>query len=169
MKNSRKPLISAILAMGENRVIGKDNQLPWHLPADLKHFKALTMGHPVLMGRKTYESIGRPLPNRTNIIMTRDATLQIPHCIVVTSFEDALQNAAVIAAKEIFIIGGAEIYQQLLPLTTCIYLTIVHQTFSGDTFFPKLNQNEWEEIERIDHSADAENPYAYSFLTLKRR
>lgn len=168
MKNTPHPILSAILAMSDNRVIGKNNQLPWHLPADLKHFKTITTGHSILMGRKTYESIGRPLPNRNNIIITRNATLHIPGCTVVTTLDDALQQAKRESNKEIFIIGGAEVYQQLLPHTERIYLTLVHGTFSGDTFFPELDHHEWKEIERIDHHADANNAYPYSFIRLER-
>lgn len=164
----QRPLISAILAMGENRVIGKNNQLPWRLPADLKHFKAITSGHPILMGRKTYQSIGRPLPNRINIIMTRDAHFQAPGCTVVTSIDEAIVCASNNNSDEIFIIGGAEIYTQLMPVIDCIYLTVVHQTFDGDAFFPELATDEWKEVERTVHQADAENAYAYSFIRLER-
>lgn len=167
MKNTSHPILSAILAMSENRVIGKNNQLPWHLPADLKHFKTITTGHSILMGRKTYESIGRPLPNRTNIIITRNAALQIPGCVVVTSIDDAL-NYAKKENKEIFIIGGAEVYTQLLPVTDRIYLTLVHGQFAGDAFFPELNKEEWKEVDRVDHNADANNAYPYSFIRMER-
>src|SRR4026209_1464506 len=110
-----QPIIAAIVAMADNHVIGKNNQLPWHLSADLKRFKAITTGHPVIMGRKTYESIGKPLPNRTNIIVTRDTTFQAPGCEVVNSLDAALQRAAAIEKAECFIIGGADIYRQALP------------------------------------------------------
>src|SRR5437868_6783924 len=123
--NANQPIISAIVAMAENRVIGKNNQLPWRMPADLQHFKAITTGHPILMGRKTYESIGRPLPNRTNIIMTRDATYTAAGCEVVTSIDEALQRANDLHSHEIFIIGGAEIYHQLMPRIQRLYLTII--------------------------------------------
>jgi dihydrofolate reductase len=168
MKNLPSPLISAIVAMAENRVIGKNNQLPWRLPADLKHFKAITTGHLILMGRKTYESIGRPLPNRLNVIITRDNTLQAPGCVVVTSFEEALQQAASAKQHEIFIIGGASVYQQLLPYVQRLYLTIIHDVIDGDTYFPLLNQEDWQEIERKPHTREAENPYDYSFLIWDR-
>jgi dihydrofolate reductase len=169
MNATSSPILSAIAAMAENRVIGKNNQLPWHLPADLQHFKLLTSGHPILMGRKTYQSIGKPLPNRTNIIMTRDPHWQAPAgCVVVTSPEQALQQAAALPAKEIFIIGGAEIYHQLLPITQRIYLTIVHHTFAGDAYFPVLDTTAWQETNRTRHTADEKNAYDYSFLTLER-
>jgi len=168
-------LLIAIVAMDENGVIGKNNQLPWHLPADLKHFKSLTSGHPILMGRKTYESIGKPLPNRTNIILSRNPNLTIPGCRVVQTVEQALKwledapSLEKAFPKKIFIIGGAEIYQQLMPLTKRLHLTVVHHTFSGDTFFPKLDEKEWLETERTDHCADESNPYPYSFVTLNKR
>lgn len=158
------PRLSAIVAMAENRVIGINNQLPWKLPADLKHFKNITTGHPILMGRKTYESIGRPLPNRMNIIMTRDRHYQANGCHVVTGIDEALQLAAHENKNEIFVIGGAEVYKQLLPQIDRLYLTIVHHPFEGDAYFPALNQVDWQEISHEKHTADADNPYGYSFL-----
>lgn len=159
--------ISAICAMSENRAIGRHNQLLWHLPADLKHFKKLTMGNPILLGRKTYESIGRPLPGRTNIVITRDNNFQAPGCLVVHSVERALD--AVVGNEEVFIIGGAQLYRQTLPLVQRLYLTMVHQHIEGDAFFPEINQAEWSEHERVDCAADAENKYAYSFIVLDRK
>lgn len=159
--------LSAVVAMSENRVIGKNNQLPWRLPADLKHFKTITSGSPIVMGRKTYESIGRPLPNRTNIILTRNQHFHAPGCLVVSSLNEAL-SLVPSSAKEIFIIGGAEIYQQLLAHIQRIYLTIVHHEFEGDAYFPELNMKEWHEIERIHHQQDQNNHYAYSFVILER-
>lgn len=160
-------LISAIFAMSENRVIGKNNQLPWHLPADLKHFKKVTLGKPILMGRKTYESIGRPLPERCNVVITKDIDYQAPGCIVVDSIEHAL--AATKESAEIFVMGGALLYQAMLPLIQRLYMTVIHQSFDGDTFFPLLNQDDWQEIERIDYAKDRENPYSYSFFILDRK
>jgi dihydrofolate reductase len=168
MNQSAHPIISAVVAMAENRVIGKNNQLPWHLPADLKHFKAITTGHPVIMGRKTYLSIGKPLPNRTNIIITRDQTFKAPGCIVTTSIDQAIERASENNIAEIFIIGGAEIYQQLFPRIQRIYITIVHHAFEGDAYFPELNNNAWREINRIKYAADEKNLYDYSFVTLER-
>ena len=170
MKNSHPKLIlSAIVAMAENRVIGKNNQLPWHLPADLNHFKAITSGHPILMGRKTYESIGKPLPNRTNIIITRDNGYLAPGCVVVTSIEAALQQASAENSDEMFIIGGAEVYRQLWPHIQRIYLTLVHQEFEGDAFFPELNRNEWKQIHYETYPANEKNPYPYTFLRLDKK
>lgn len=158
--------LSAIVAMSENRAIGREQQIPWHLPADLKHFKAITMGYPIIMGRRTYESIGKPLPGRSNIIVSRDVNFKVPDCVVVHSVGAALDAAA--HSKEIFVIGGATLYEALLPRTQRLYLTIVHQVIEGDTYFPELQLSEWREVERIDHEPDEHNSYAYSFLTLDR-
>src|SRR5438128_323388 len=127
--------ISFIVAMAENRTIGKDNQLPWHLPDDLQHFKALTLGKPILMGRKTHVSIGRPLPNRTNIILTRDNTFTAKGCLIAHNMDEAFDFAS--GCEEIFVVGGAEIYALLLPKTTRIYLTHDETALAGDTFFPE--------------------------------
>jgi dihydrofolate reductase len=159
--------INAIFAMSENYVIGINNQLPWHLPADLKHFKKITLGKRILMGRKTYESMGRPLPGRCNMVMTKDTHFQAPGCIVVHSIEKAL--AAVQENDEIFVIGGALLYQEMLPLVERLYMTIIHQHFEGDTYFPAINHAEWQEKERIDHAANGENKYSYSFIMLDRK
>lgn len=166
MNDTKPPIISAIVAMDENRAIGLHNQLPWHLPADLKHFKAITSGHPIVMGRKTHQSIGKPLPNRTNIILTRDPRFQAPGCEVVTSLEAALKKAA--NAPEIFIIGGSEIYNLCLSHIQRLYITVVHHAFQADAFFPEINLAEWRETVRDDHPADTENAYAFSFLTLEK-
>lgn len=159
--------IAAIFAMSDNRVIGKDNQLPWRLPADMRHFKKITMGKPILLGRKTYESIGHALPGRCNVVITRDIHFQAPGCVVANSLETALLAADY--SEEIIVIGGAILYQHLLPRTHRLYMTLIHHQFDGDTYFPELNMNEWQEIEREDHHADAENQYDYSFITLDRK
>ncbi len=159
-------LISAIVAMSENRVIGNNNQLLWHLPADLKHFKEITMGKPVLMGRKTHQSIGRVLPGRCNVVITRDVNLEAPGCVVVNSIDTAL--AAVDYSDEIFVIGGAELYREMLPVIQRIYLTIVHQYFVGDAYFPEINPDEWRESSHGSHPQDDKNNYSISFLTLDR-
>lgn len=152
--------------MSENRVIGQHNQLPWHLPADLKHFKRTTMGKPVVMGRKTFESIGRPLPGRTNIIVTRNPRFQQNNCIVVHSIEDAID--AVKTTDELMVIGGASFYEQSIPLADRMYLTLIRHTFPGDAFFPRYQKDDWLEIERSDHDADDTNPYPYSFIVMER-
>jgi dihydrofolate reductase len=158
--------LSLIVAMAENRVIGRDNALPWRLPADLKHFRRITMGHPIIMGRKNFDSIGRPLPGRTNIVVTRSPDFSVPGCIVTHSVPDAL--AAANADAEPFIIGGAELYAQTLAQATRLYLTLVHAEIPGDVYFPPLDWSEWQELSRERHAADAEHAHAYSFLTLER-
>ncbi|EKD70031.1 MAG: Dihydrofolate reductase [uncultured bacterium] len=168
MKSSQ-PILSAIAAISENRVIGKANQLLWRLPADLKHFKSLTSGHPIIMGRKTYESIGKPLPNRKNIVLTRDSKFQANGCQVVTTLADAIKYAKQECGDEIFIIGGADIYQQALPEIDRLYLTIVHHEFDGDAYFPLLKADHWKEIACERHGADADNPFDYSFLMLEKK
>ncbi len=159
-------LISAIVAMSENRAIGKDNQLLWRLPADLQHFKKLTMGKPILMGRKTYQSIGRPLPGRQTIILTQDKQFKAEGCLVVHSIQAALDNIK--NQEELCVIGGADIYRQMLPMIDRIYLTIVHHEFVADVFFPELNMTEWKETERVECEADEKNPYSCSFIVLEK-
>ena len=158
--------ISIVVAMDTGGVIGRDNGLPWHLPADLQHFKKTTMGKPILMGRKTHESIGRPLPGRTNIVITRDSGYRAAGCVVVNSIDAALAAAG--DQDEIMVIGGADFYRQVLPRTDTIYLTRIHEAFDGDTCFPELNAADWREVERSDHTADAKNPHDYSFIRLDR-
>ena len=159
--------ISAIVAMSENRVIGRDNQLPWHLPADMRHFKSLTMNNPILMGRKTFQSIGRALPGRCNIVISRDPHFQACGCVVANSVETALE--AIDYSNEAFVIGGALLFEQMMPRIKRIYLTIIHHHFDGDTFFPELDPKEWFEVSREDHDADSENLHPYSFITLERK
>lgn len=165
-------ILSSIVAMSENRVIGVDNQLPWHLPEDLKYFKRITMGHPIIMGRKTYESIGRPLPGRTNIVVTRQAEWDAEGVVATHSVDEALQVAARQVAsdgvEEAFMIGGEELFRQSLHKMDRIYLTQVHAHIDGDAYFPEFDRSQWEEVERIDHEPDHRNPYAYSFLVLNR-
>ncbi|MBK0404586.1 dihydrofolate reductase [Adhaeribacter sp. BT258] len=158
-------MIALVVAMAENNVIGKNNQLIWHLPADLKHFKNLTTGHPIIMGRKTYESIGKPLPNRTNIVITRQEDFKPEGCLVAHSLPEALMLAQQLDAN-IFVIGGAEIYKQAMFLADTIYLTEVHHEFEGDTFFPEIDTLLWVETDREEHKADDKNPYDYAFVTL---
>lgn len=160
-------IIAAIVAMSENRVIGKDNKMPWHLPADLRHFKRITWNKPILLGRKTWKSIGRALPGRTNVVITRDVDFQAEGCLVVNSIEAAL--AAVSNDNEIFIIGGATLYAQMLPRIERLYMTLIHAQFEGDTFFPEIDLAEWREVSRENFDPDEENPYSYSFITLDRK
>jgi dihydrofolate reductase len=145
-----RPRLSLIVAMARNRVIGRDGKLPWHLSADLKRFKALTMGHHIIMGRKTWESIGRPLPGRTSIVITRDPAYAAPGAHAVDSLSSALKMAR--HDPEVFVIGGGEIYREALPLADRIYLTEVDAEFSGDTFFPALSPGKWH-VSRREHSA----------------
>ncbi|RYE05608.1 MAG: dihydrofolate reductase [Sphingobacteriaceae bacterium] len=158
-------IVTLIVAVSANNVIGKNNQLIWHLPADLKHFKQLTTGHAVFMGRKTYDSIGKPLPNRRNIVISRNVK-NIAGCEVVASLEEGFKLCA--DQEEIYVIGGAEIYRLTLPLADQIELTRVHHDFDGDTFFPEINLNQWQESKREDFESDEKNAYAYSFITLNR-
>ncbi|MCZ4693316.1 dihydrofolate reductase [Ancylomarina euxinus] len=159
--------ISIIVAASQNNVIGKDNQLIWRLSADLKRFKALTTGHHIIMGRKTFDSIGKPLPNRTSIIITRQADYKVEGCIVVNSLEEAL--AIVPADQEAFIIGGGTIYKEAIDKADKLYLTLVHSKFDGDTFFPKLEAKIWNSVKREDYMPDAKNEYAYSFIDYERK
>ncbi len=157
--------ISIIAALTDDLLIGADNQMIWHLPSDLKHFKTLTLGKPILMGRKTYEAIGRPLPERRNVIISRQKDLQYEGCEVYDSLDKAL--GAVKDAPEIMIIGGGEIYKQALPKANTMYLTYVHHDFTGDTYFPEWDDEKWQEVERQDFDPDDKNRYSYSFVTLK--
>jgi dihydrofolate reductase len=158
--------LSLIVAAAENGVIGDGNRLPWRLPDDLKRFRTVTMGKPILMGRKTYESIGKPLPGRTNIVLSRRRELALPGCVVVESIQAAIAAAG--DAAELAVIGGAEVYAQALPSADLIHLTRVHATIEGDAIFPKLSSREWTErfIER--HPADERHAYEFSFIELER-
>lgn len=159
--------LELVVAVAENDVIGRGNQLPWHLPADLRHFKSLTLGKPVLMGRKTYASIGKALPGRTNIVLSRAAQFSPGDCIVAKTLEEARTAAG--SDRALMVIGGAEIYRQCLPLAGRIHLTLIHtQIEGGDTVFTGWRGPEWNESSRERHEADDKNAYAYSFITLDR-
>ncbi len=160
-------IISIIAAMADNRVIGIDNRLPWNLPADMKWFRQQTMDKPVLMGRKTYNSIGKPLPGRRNIIISRDTNLVLAGCEVVNSVEAALALCHDVA--EVMVIGGASFYEQLLPRAQQLYLTLVHAEVKGDAHFPNIDFSQWREVERTDHTADTNNCFNYSFVILERQ
>ncbi|MBI2653965.1 type 3 dihydrofolate reductase [Candidatus Woesearchaeota archaeon] len=157
-------IISLIAAMGRNKVIGKDNSLPWKLPEDMKRFKELTTGKPVVMGRKTFESIGKPLPNRKNIILTRDKNYKADGCIVVHSVNGALNAAK--GSNEVMIIGGANIYGQFLPIANKMHLTLIDADFEGDAYFPEYDKNEWKEMKREEHKSDK---YGFVFVEMNRR
>jgi len=162
-------IISLIAAMGKNRTIGKNGKLPWNMPSDLKYFRDKTKGKTVVMGRKTYDSIGRPMPDRTNIIITRDQDYKTEGCIVVHSVEEAIKEAEKINAnQELMIIGGSQIYKEFLSKANRIYLTIIEGEFEGDTFFPEYDVTQWKEVSYEEHERDAENPYNYRFVVLER-
>ena len=156
-------MIKIIVAMSKNRVIGNDNKLIWKLSSDLKRFKELTTDNSVVMGRKTYESIGKPLPNRRNIIITRQPDYQVDECEIVSSLEEAL----LITGNDCFIIGGGEIYKQSLPLANKIYLTLVNEEFEGDTQFPEIDSS-WVKLSKIDFNSDEKNNHNYSFIEYER-
>jgi len=162
-----KQRISLIVAMAKNRVIGANNTLPWHLPADLKHFKSLTMGHHIVMGRKTYESIGKPLPGRTSVVITRNANYSVPGVIAVNSLEAAISECGDDA--EIFVIGGAELFRQAISLADRIYLTEIDAIFSGNAHFTDLDSRLWQETERVTHAPDEKNLYPYQFVIYDRK
>jgi len=161
------PLISLIVAMAQNGVIGRDNSLPWRLPKDLKRFRAFTLGKPILMGRKTFESLGRPLPGRTNLVLTRDRSWFADGVIVVHSIEAALMQAA--SSDELVVIGGAEIYRLVLPVARRIYLTHVHADVPGDITFPEFDPTQWADVEWTSQPADESHAYPLTFVTLERR
>jgi dihydrofolate reductase len=161
-------MISAIVAATDNDVISDKGKIPWHMPADFKHLREVTWGHPIIMGRKTHEYIGRTLPGRTNIVLSRNSHLEIfPGSILATSIEEALERKEVKEASEVFAFGG-EIYKQTMPLIGRIYLTRIHTTVDGDNFF-KYNPKEWEEVSREEHKKDTQNPYDYDFIILERK
>jgi len=156
-------MIKIIVATSKNKVIGNNNKLIWKLSSDLKRFKELTTGHPVVMGRKTYESIGRPLPNRRNIIITRNLEYRVDDCEIVSSLDEAL----LLTKNDCFIIGGGEIYKQSLEVADKIYLTLVHEDFEGDTIFPELGK-EWAEVSNEDFEPDENNAHKYSFINYEK-
>ena len=158
--------LSLIAAMDRNRLIGSANGLPWQLPADLAFFKRTTLGKPVIMGRRTFESIGKPLPGRQNIVVTRDTAFAADGCVVVGSVEQAIESCA--AAQEIMLIGGASLYRQTLEQADCLYLTRIDHAFDGDTWFPEFDESRWRIEWREDFEADSRNPYGYSFVKYVR-
>ena len=171
------PRLSALVAMAQNRVIGKKNAIPWRLPPDLKRFKELTMGHPIIMGRKTHESIGRLLPGRTSIIITKRAGYNVPGALVVKSIEEALNACGqtrssdevkqLACDSECFVIGGAEIFHQMLPLCDRLYITEIQRDFEGDVYFPEFDGDEWQEVSRETHVDD--DGLKYHFVVLDRK
>ena len=161
--------ISIIVAQGENNVIGKDNDLPWHLPGDLRHFKKTTTGHHLIMGRKTFESLGRPLPNRVSIVLTRNKKYPVPDGhYVVHDLSAALDICRSKGLEQVYILGGAEVFEMALPYTDELVITEVDASPEGDTFFPAIENAEWVTVSREHFPKDEENEYGYSFVTYKR-
>jgi dihydrofolate reductase len=165
--SSPAPLVSIIAAMAEGRVIGRENRLPWHLPADLAHFRRLTLDNPIIMGRRTWESLPGLLPRRTHIVVTGNRGYQAPGCMIVTSPAAAVAAAA--GAPEVFVIGGARLFRSMLPLAHRMYLTLVAAAVEGDTFFPEWDPDEWRERARELRCRDERNPYDLTLVTLERR
>jgi dihydrofolate reductase len=163
-----KPKLSLIWAMDQNRLIGNNNSLPWYLPADLAFFKRTTMGKPMIMGRKTFDSIGRPLPGRQNIVITRDSTFSAQGCDIANSIEEAMSLVSE-EKQEAMLIGGASLYLQMLAQADTLYLTQIHHAFSGDTWFPEMDMSQWSEVYREDFEADEKNLHAYSFMQYQRK
>lgn len=162
-------MLKILVAFDENRVIGKNNALIWHLPADLKRFKALTTGHVIIMGRKTFESIGKPLPNRTTIVISRQTNLQIEGVILAHSVEEAILKAKSLTREDIFIVGGAEIYTLSLPLVDQVLVTQLHDIFEGDAFFPEISSEMWTLTEQERGITDDKNTYQFSYVTYSRK
>jgi len=158
--------VSIVAAMGRDRVIGQDNKLPWHLPSDMRRFSELTLGKVVVMGRKTFESIGRALPNRDNIVLTRNESYYAAGCFVAHSVDEVLSFAA---CEELVVIGGAQVYEQFLPLADRMYLTLIPAEFEGDAYFPRFHSCDWETSERKIVKRDEKNPYNLVFVTFRRR
>jgi dihydrofolate reductase len=161
-------MISYIVAMDKNHVIGRNNELPWHLPADLAYFKKMTMGKPIIMGRKTHESIGRALPGRENIIVTRNKDYQSEGCKVVHSI-DEIKQLEKETDQELSVIGGAELFKELFSVTDRLYITHIYHEFEGDTFFPDINWENWEVVEREMGVKDEKNPYDYEYVVYDRK
>jgi len=162
-----KPRISILVAMASNRTIGIDNTLPWRIPEDLKHFKALTMGHHLIMGRKTFESIGKPLPGRTTVVVSRDRGLKIDGCIVAHSLQEAV--AACANDPQLFVVGGADIYAQALSLADTLYITEIQQDVIGDAWFPEFDQAKWLEVSREICQQETPEPLEYHFVEYRRK
>ncbi|MES2457081.1 MAG: dihydrofolate reductase [Bacteroidota bacterium] len=159
-------IVSAVVAIAENNAIGKDNELLWYLPTDLKHFKSITKGHTIIMGRKTFDSIGKALPHRRNIVITRTEGLEIEGAEVVNTVDQALELCS--DEEEVFIVGGAEIYKIAMPATDRIYLTTVHRSFEGDAYFPEINMDLWKVVAEEKYEADEKNNIDFTFATLER-
>ena len=163
-------IVSAIVAATENWVIGKGNEIPWYLSSDFKYFKKTTLNHHIVMGRHTYISIGRPLPKRTNVILTRNPFYAVQNCMVVHSIQEALELAYDNGEQEVFIIGGGKVYEKAMPFLDKVYLTVVHTEIEGDTFFPKLAPTEWKETSSSErHKADEKNDFDFTFKVFEKK
>lgn len=161
-------MISLIVAMDENRLIGKENKLPWHLPADLQYFKKVTMSHPIVMGRKTFESIGRVLPGRENVIVTRNRDFKAVGCTILHDISE-IKTFAENSQQEVFVIGGAEIFKEILPVADRLYITEIHEAFDGDAFFPVVHEEEWGKLTSTAGVMDEKNPFAHDFIVLQKK
>lgn len=172
MPNSPEITLTLVVATAANRVIGRDGGMPWHIPGDLNYFKQVTLGHPIIMGRKTFQAIGRPLPGRTNIVITRDANFAQSGVVVTNSLEQAIDTAKGIAGKdnlkEVMVVGGADIYRQALPLAQKLHHTEIHKSIDGDALFPELDPAEWQEISRDNHPSDTPEVPDVSYVVLIR-
>ncbi len=162
-----RPHLSILVAMASNRTIGIDNRLPWRCPEDLKHFKALTMGHHMIMGRKTFDSIGKPLPGRTTVVVTRNRELNIDGCLVAHSLPEAVSACA--GDEQVFVVGGAELYAQALPLADTLYITEIQLDVDGDAHFPEFQQEEWQEVAREARQQEQPQPLRFHFVTYQRK
>ncbi|MGY4689062.1 dihydrofolate reductase [Salibacterium sp. K-3] len=162
-------MISFVAAMDEKRLIGADGSMPWHLPNDLKHFKQVTYGSPVIMGRRTYESIGKALPGRKNVVLTSDTSYEAPGCDILHSLKELQVLAEKNPEEELFVIGGEGVFEQTLPLASRMYLTIIHEHFRGDTYFPAWDEHEWRVVEEKEGAVEEKNRYPHTFLTLERK
>jgi len=159
--------LAIIVAMAQNRTIGIDNTLPWRIPADLQHFKNLTMGHHMIMGRKTFESIGKALPGRTTVVVSRDRSLKIDGCVVAHSLPEAIANC--VSDPQVFVVGGADIYTQALDLADTLYITEIQREVIGDAWFPEFNRSEWLEVSREIHRQEIPQPLEYHFVEFRRK
>lgn len=160
-------IISIIAAVADNMVIGINNSLPWNLPADMEYFRKTTFGKSIIMGAKTFKSIGKALPGRKNIVLSNDSDYKAEGCVVTGSIEEALKQTE--GSEEVMVAGGASVYRQFLPLANRLYLTFIHHNFEGDSFFPEFDRNKWQEVKRIDNKADENNPFDYSFVVFEKK
>jgi len=162
-------IISAIVAASKNWVIGKNNEIPWYIPNDLRYFRRMTLGHHIILGRKNYESIGKPLPKRTNLIVTRDTNFEAPGCLVVHSVEEAIAIAKKNKEEELMICGGGQIYAQTMPLVEKLYFTEIEAVVDGDVYFPEIDESEWDLISTERNQADDRHEYGYNFMIYERK